>query len=180
MRTDKGSNGQTAFLFNVDLLVQGETNAIAMERLLHALNQFKLADYRINSGVQLGHLITAMEQIQASSEKQAADQPGTVMKAEAPEATQPSTPAAAKPQAGADKKPAAAIETPLITDSIKLCIAENRLIRLTVNKGFGIKLSIPCRIVNFEENKGLLTVYHVDEKQVYSFTLNEIDDLLLN
>jgi hypothetical protein len=45
-----------------------------------------------------------------------------------------------------------------------------------VNKGLGIKLSIPCRIINVDENESLITVYHVDEKQVYSFRLNEIED----
>ncbi|CAH1200429.1 hypothetical protein PAECIP111893_01374 [Paenibacillus plantiphilus] len=176
MRTDKDSNEQPAFLFNVDLLVHGESNAIALERLLHALNQCQLADFRIISGVQLGQLITALEETQATV-KPSADKPRTAKKDEILSADKPSVPAAvAKAKAAA----APAIEPPLITDSIKLCIAENRLIRLTVNKGFGIKLSIPCRVINFEDKNGMLTVYHVDEKQVYTFTLNEIDDLLLN
>ncbi|MBW7477807.1 hypothetical protein K0T92_24150 [Paenibacillus oenotherae] len=176
MRTDKGNNEQKAFLFNVDLLVQGETNAIAMENLLHALNQCQLEDFRILSGVQLGQIIAALEEAQVNSKQPAAKPSAAKGKEEAPPAP------ASKPSVTADKQQNAApiIDGPLITDSIKICIAENRLIRLTVNKGFGVKLNIPCRIVNFEDKTGMLTVYHVDEKQVYSFTLNEIDDLLLN
>ena len=48
-----------------------------------------------------------------------------------------------------------------------------------VNKGYGVKLNIPCRIINFDVNSQMLTVYHVDEKQVYSFTLNEIDEIVI-
>ncbi|MNR19817.1 hypothetical protein D3C85_1366290 [compost metagenome] len=157
MRTDKGNKEQKAFLFNVDLLVQGETNAIAMENLLHALNQCNLDDFRILSGVQLGQIIAALEEAQVNT-KQPADKPRAVKsEEEAPPVK------ASKPSGNADKKEHTTpiIDQPLITDSIKICIAENRLIRLT-------------------DKNGLLTVYHVDEKQVYSFTLNEIDDLLLN
>lgn len=55
--------------------------------------------------------------------------------------------------------------------------AENKLVRLTVVKAKGIKLSIPCRILHIDEAAQLVSVYHVDEKKVYSFKLNEIDDL---
>jgi hypothetical protein len=57
-------------------------------------------------------------------------------------------------------------------------IESNELIRLNVNKGRGIKMSIPCRVINFDVDSQLLTVYHVDEKQVYSMGLNEIDDFV--
>jgi hypothetical protein len=57
-------------------------------------------------------------------------------------------------------------------------IESNKLIRLNINKGRGVKMSIPCRVINFDASSQLLTVYHVDEKQVYSFGLNEIDDFI--
>jgi hypothetical protein len=57
-------------------------------------------------------------------------------------------------------------------------IESNKLIRLNVNKGLGVKMNIPCRVINFDPASQLLTVYHVDEKQVYSFGLNEIDDFI--
>jgi len=61
---------------------------------------------------------------------------------------------------------------------IRQYIENNKLIRLNVNKGLGVKMSIPCRIINFESSSHLLTVYHVDEKQVYSIGLYEIDDFV--
>jgi hypothetical protein len=63
--------------------------------------------------------------------------------------------------------------------SIRQYIESNKLIRLNINKGRGVKLSIPCRILNFDEGNQLLTVYHVDEKQVHSIKLNEIDDFVV-
>lgn len=57
-------------------------------------------------------------------------------------------------------------------------IDSKRLIRLKINKGRGVKLNIPCRVLNYDTNLQLLTVYHVDEKQVYTFKLTEIDDFI--
>lgn len=153
---DKTHSEQSAFLFNVDLLVQADTNPLAMERLLHLLNQCGFADYRIVSGVELGKLITQLETGSTAEPKKTNLSPD--VKNSAPQ-------------------PAAA--WPAVNDRIQLIISENRLIRLSVNKGYGVKLSIPCRIINYDENSLMLTVYHVDEKQVYSFSLNEIDDFLI-
>jgi hypothetical protein len=57
-------------------------------------------------------------------------------------------------------------------------IKANKLIRLNINKGRGVRMNIPCRIVNYDSVKDLLTVYHVDEKQVYTVKFNEIDDFI--
>jgi len=77
---------------------------------------------------------------------------------------------------------AASADKPAATDSLEVridhYIKSNKLIRLNINKGRGIKLNIPCRVVNFDSGNQLLTVYHVDEKQVYSVRLNEIDDFI--
>jgi hypothetical protein len=67
--------------------------------------------------------------------------------------------------------------TPL-ENRIRQYIESNKLIRLKINKGLGVKMNIPCRVINFDASSQLLTVYHVDEKQVYSFGLNEIDDFI--
>ncbi|WEK55280.1 MAG: hypothetical protein P0Y55_04235 [Candidatus Cohnella colombiensis] len=61
---------------------------------------------------------------------------------------------------------------------IEKFIISNQLIRLNINKGRGIKINMPCRIVNFDHANSLLTVYHVDEKQVYTVRMNEIDDFV--
>lgn len=54
------------------------------------------------------------------------------------------------------------------------------LIRLTVIKAKGVKLSIPCRVLNYDPPTQHLTVYHVDEKKVYQLHLSEIDDFKVN
>lgn len=69
MENDKISTKQSTFMFNVDLLVYGESNALAMERLLHLLNQSNFADYRIKSGIELGRLIEELEVKQPVIEK---------------------------------------------------------------------------------------------------------------
>ncbi|RKP54161.1 hypothetical protein D7Z26_12350 [Cohnella endophytica] len=61
---------------------------------------------------------------------------------------------------------------------IRQYIESNKLIRLNINKGRGVKISMPCRVINFDSATQLLTAYHVDEKQVYTVKLNEIDDFL--
>jgi len=128
-----------SYLFQVEILVHAPTNGAAMEQLLHSLNEGQFADYRIQSGVQLGQQIEK-ELAQADSASQ------------------------------------------LLTDALDTRIREyiqsNRLIRVNINKGKGVKLSWPCRVVNFDPNLELLTLYHVDEKKVYSVKLNEIDDFV--
>jgi hypothetical protein len=162
MKNDRISTEQATFMFNVDILVYGESNALAMERLLHLLNQSNFADYRIKSGIELGRLIEELEVKQPVMEKK-----NVPSKASAPNQQTKKT--------AADS----AAELTLVTERIKACAGDNRLIRLMINKGYGVKLNIPCRIINFDVNSQMLTVYHVDEKQVYSFTLNEIDDFVI-
>ncbi|MGZ9583645.1 hypothetical protein [Paenibacillus marinisediminis] len=65
-----------------------------------------------------------------------------------------------------------------IEDLIKACIDQNKLIRLLINKGRGTKLSLPGRIVGYDSETQVINVYHVDEKQVYSFSINEVEDLI--
>lgn len=165
-----GNNARKSFIFNIDLLIEGETNAKALERLLHVLNNEAIADFRIQSGLQIGRLIeeglrepalkpvNIPQQLQSKSagnKPQASDKPAASSKGNA--------------------KPPEADET---AERIRGYISANKLIRLSVNKGRGVKLSVPCRILNYDESKKTVTVYHVDEKQVYIFGLNEIDDFL--
>ncbi|REE82646.1 hypothetical protein A8990_11710 [Paenibacillus taihuensis] len=164
-QSDKPQKHASAYLFNVDILVQGDTNAIAMEKLLRVLNQAGFADFRIKSGMELGRLIETLE----------ASKPKDVKPAKA---VQKAEPAAAPPAATKNKETAPDSNLTFVTDRIKACIAEKKLIRLTVNKGFGKKLSIPCRIINLDESSQMMTVYHVDEKQVYTFTVYEIEEFV--
>jgi hypothetical protein len=167
---DKITFRESAYLFNVDLLVEGESNAIAMERLMQALNRCGFADFRIKSGVELGKLIAELETHGTAKRTGITIAPPSDDKNDNDKSA--GAPAAKEPA----KQPQPAADTPLVSDAVKIFIKENRLIRLSVNKGFGVRLSIPCRIINYDESGQILTVYHVDEKQVYTFKLNEIDD----
>ncbi|MFC5469594.1 hypothetical protein ACFPPD_12745 [Cohnella suwonensis] len=83
--------------------------------------------------------------------------------------------ASAPAKASAAKPPAPPQPTQLELRILHF-IESKQLIRLRVNKGRGIKMNIPCRVLNFDSNTSLITVYHVDEKQVYTVGLTEIDD----
>ncbi|XEC96418.1 hypothetical protein AB6A23_07700 [Paenibacillus tarimensis] len=142
-----------AYMFNVDVLIEEETNAKAYELLLKLLNSSVAADFRVQKGVELGKVID--QYITAQNVKE----PTRITKSDSP--------------AESVKTAAASV-----VERIQGYIAANRLVRLHVNKGLGIKLSIPCRIISFNETNLTITVYHVDEKQVYTFSINEIDDFL--
>jgi len=71
-------------------------------------------------------------------------------------------------------------DTPHLTQLIERLRESNVLVTLTVNKGRGIRMNLPCRILNFDAASGNLSVYHVDEKQVYLLRLNEIDDFIVH
>lgn len=88
--------------------------------------------------------------------------------------------ASEEPKAASIKQPVA-ITVPQpdpLESRIRQYIESNKLIRLNINKDRGVKMNIPCRVINFDAANQLLTVYHVDEKQVYSLGLNEIDDFI--
>lgn len=65
-----------------------------------------------------------------------------------------------------------------VSDLMNDYISKQQLIRMSINRGRGVSLSIPCRILRFDSDSELVTVYHVDEKQVYTFKMNEIEDLV--
>ncbi|RCW43364.1 hypothetical protein [Paenibacillus prosopidis] len=155
---------QSSFIYNVEVLVEDKHNAAALEQLLHALNSCGFLDYRILSGIQLGGQIDERK-ANAASIKNVPIQ----LKQTAAETGKQSSVSPAKAAA-------AASESLSGFEKIKAIMISNTLIRLIVNKGLGIKLSIPCRIINLDETENLITVYHVDEKQVYTFRLTEIED----
>lgn len=134
-----------SYIFNIEVLIESEHNAAALEQLLRNLNGCDFLDYRILSGVRLGELIDQRKAMPSSVQ---------------------AVPVSIEPE------PSVGFE------NIRKFMKNNTLIRLIVNKGLGIKLSIPCRIINIDEAEQLITVYHVDEKQVYTFRLNEIEDMV--
>ncbi|MNW59410.1 hypothetical protein D3C74_373240 [compost metagenome] len=62
-------------------------------------------------------------------------------------------------------------------EKIRQYIKNNQLVRLRTNRP-GKQVSMPCRILNFDDTAYTISVYHVDEKQVYTFNLNEIDEFV--
>lgn len=176
MEKQPSSPDQSSFVFNIEVLVEGKHNAAALEQLLHALNSCDLLDFRILSGVQLGKQID-----QRKANAQSIKDVPVVHSQTASDATAKSTAdqtvSSEKNKAQASEKPElASLDSLNYFDKITALMNNNTLIRLIVNKGLGIKLSIPCRIINMDENEYFITVYHVDEKQVYTFRLNEIED----
>ncbi len=154
--------GKTSYLFNVEILIEDEHHSTALEQLLNRLNEGKFIDYKVNSGIELGNIIEQRKRLAIDSI---------------------TIPVASKSQDESTPEPALAPPTPapeleLSLEAMKRCEAENKLIRLIVNRGLGIKLSIPCRVININENEHIVTVYHVDEKQVYTFRLIEIEDFI--
>lgn len=163
MESDQSRIGKRRFLFNVDILIEDETNGRALEKLLHLLNGEDIKDYQIKEGVELGKIIEKAlhETISKSKEK-------------------PVEAAQAKKQSPVNPKeqsmPPKEDPHQAIWDQLQQFKQNNSLVRLTIVKGKGIKLNIPCRILNFDPPTENVSVYHVDEKQVYLFKINEIDD----
>jgi|GEM_PF-5136851 hypothetical protein len=77
-----------------------------------------------------------------------------------------------KPDAPAGSTEAGSAMRDLFQDFIE----KQKLVRLTIVKGKGVKFEIPCRIVGLDMPNEQVTVYHVDEKKVYTFRFAEIDD----
>ncbi|KRE83706.1 hypothetical protein ASG89_11300 [Paenibacillus sp. Soil766] len=154
---DSNTSPKNGHLFTVEILIEAETNGLAMEKLLHLLNVDTIKDYQILKGIQLGQLIE-LNTKQGSSASLYTNKKPLVP-----------TPTAA----GRTIHSEAAKH---IVEQLENFKTNNTLIRLTVIKAQGIKLSLPCRILNFDASSQNVTVYHVDEKKVYLFKLNEIDD----
>jgi hypothetical protein len=66
-----------------------------------------------------------------------------------------------------------------ITNKIEDARLKKTLVRLSIVKSKGVRFNILCRIIHYDEATAYLTVYHDDEKKVYQFRLNEIDDFTI-
>lgn len=191
---NNNKSGELGFLFNVEILISEESNGKALQSLLQILNNNKdsILDYRINSGIELGEtiecLLEAKKQslINKSYKRQKANDGPLKNTTQQPEAKLEDGPKA--PPAKVNTK--AAAQTKSETGSfveiakskdfeewIQKYITGNKLIRIIVKRG-NDRVSIPCRILNFLPDSYNITVYHVDEKQVYTFKLSEIVDFI--
>ncbi|TXK80047.1 hypothetical protein [Paenibacillus sp. N3.4] len=159
MSQNKTNTSAGGHLFTVEILIEEATNGLAMEKLLHLLNVDIVKDYRINKGIDLGKLIEVNTTKERDSSIDFNKKNTTALPASAASVTKQNDAASTK-----------------IIEQLESYKLHNTLIRLTVIKAKGIKLSLPCRILNYDNSSQHVTVYHVDEKKVYLFKLNEIDD----
>ncbi|QWU17802.1 hypothetical protein SAMN04487895_105220 [Paenibacillus sophorae] len=170
------------YLFNVDILINARTNRLALQYLLELMNSSDVvADFRIRSELPLGKTIDSLlDPLQTMSKQEQAlpdTQPG-IRRAVLPKSSVlPQSPVSpANP--GNEQDYRKSIESPADPyGQIRAFIQDNRLVRLRANRQ-GKQISMPCRILNFDEASATLNVYQVDEKQVYTFRLNEIDEFL--
>jgi hypothetical protein len=166
--SDQSANN--GFLFTVEVYINGRTNGIALEKLTQVLNSPNVIDYRINKGINLGQVIDAAVKVASKNKEklplpQALDAVSTVKKE-----TKDQKLSAAK---------ASSVKQDFISiiDQIGQYKENNTLVRLSIVKGKGVKMNLPCRVLNYDLASGNITVYHVDEKKVYTFQINEIEDL---
>ncbi|MBP1905289.1 hypothetical protein J2Z32_001917 [Paenibacillus turicensis] len=174
--SDNAQDG-LGYLFNVEILVKDSSNAKALQELLNVLNQAdKIIDYRINSGMELGKIIEGLlaEQKQVklnNDQKQSASSNEVKQKNNSSSTSKPKKEEVKKESIGDFTM------SNEFNEWLKKIISENKLIRIVYDKG-GKRVSIPCRILNFLPESYAINVYHVDEKQVYTFNLNQIIDFI--
>ena len=152
-RSNPKTDGSHTFL--VEIEVTAPNRDAALKRLHQTLSESSFDGYRI-----------VTNNSDPSADKEATKSAASLV--------QPVSASSSPPKKNASKPSA---PDPL-ENRIRTYIESNKLIRISVNKGRGVKLSIPCRALSYDADKQLMTVYHVDEKQVYTVGLNEIDDFL--
>lgn len=156
--TSADTNNEGEFLFNVDIMIHSKSNALALQSLLEMLNaQDQIADFRIQSGIKLG---TRIEQ--ALKQSAVSDLNLKPIHKSAPDSSSEST-----YKEEVDRSPS---EKWFVT-----AMKEGRLIRLDIRDKSGKGKSLPCRVLNFDAISKLVSIYHVDEKQVYSIHTSEIE-----
>ncbi|WP_059051751.1 hypothetical protein [Paenibacillus senegalimassiliensis] len=175
-QTGQHHKEELGYLFNIEILVKNNSNALALQTLLELLNSSdKIIDYRINSGSELGKVIESMlaNSKQAHITASHKHPEKTEVTKELPaKSSKPPIPETAI--SGSFKDIAASDE---FQTWIQNYIKGNQLVRLYINRN-GKRVNMPCRILNFQPETYTLSVYHVDEKQVYTLKLSEVIDLL--
>ncbi|AOZ93833.1 hypothetical protein [Paenibacillus crassostreae] len=176
-------NNDNGYLFNIDLLINNQSNAIALQLLIEMINQNDhVIDYRINTGIELGGIINTLLAAKKDLPNTQRKLANTLLQKynkvnNLGKSSVPTNELKSNNQQPISNTKNSVSSTDPIEDPrswIRSCIKDNRLVRMTANR-LGHHFNIPCRILNFDEERQLINVYHVDEKQVYSFSLNEID-----
>ncbi|MFD2671404.1 SPOR domain-containing protein [Marinicrinis sediminis] len=174
--TKMTQKSDSSFLFTVELLLNSPSQAKAVAEIARLLADEQVKDYKIVSGSEVGKWIDqikqSMESVPSSKPKPAATSPASASKPEVKPASPKST--------AAVKSETASNSDQKIIELLGHFKDTNTLVRLSVIKGKGVKLSIPCRILNFDESSQNVSIYHVDEKKVYLIKMNEIDDFIVS
>jgi len=155
-----------SYVYHVELLIEDENHAAALAQVIKKLNNAAFLDYKMISGIQLGN------EIDARKAKATSTSPVSVRHEASTELNTVQ---------GAPLKAAVQANETALSQGLEIFRQykdKNKLIRLIINRGLGIKVSIPCRVINIDEQQMIITVYHVDEKQVYTFRLTEIEDFI--
>lgn len=148
---------KSGFLFNVEILVAAATQAKALAAITEILSNEKIKDYKIKNKTDVGKWIELIEQS---------------MTHQVPSLNTTQIKASEEFQSSPEKSNS----NHQLMELINHFKENNTLVRLSIVKGRGIRLSLPCRILNYDQENENVTVYHVDEKKVYLIKLNEIDD----
>lgn len=176
---DAEAESSSSFIFTAEIMIEARTNGLALEKLLRALNAAEITDYQILKGIEIGKQLE-----ESKSHARLINEIDTAVPDESQKNTSPSAPGPDKDKnknknKDEDKdKDKDKAEPNNIAVQIQYYKEQGTLVRLFVVKGKGIRLSIPCRILNFDVATNNISVYHVDEKKTYLFKLNEIDDLV--
>lgn len=165
----KTGDNQSGYLFSVEILIHADSCGKALEKLVRTLNVDDVVDYRVVKGITLGEIIeSALKRLPGKTAEISIGRTKDELKGNSPE-IKPVQPAAPAIGESFEHRP--------IVEQIEKYKNDRTLVRLTVVKGKGVKLSVPCRILNYDWLTDHITVYHVDEKKVYTYQLYEIDDL---
>jgi hypothetical protein len=166
--TNTGTAPQScdAFLFKLEVTVSAPRYEVALDQLIRALKDSEIFDYRILSGESV--------------------EPGTTgrLPSEARADTsrhEPAKPAAPMPKSPSGSRTKFSEKTKILEDLMERLsgfIHSGKLVRLHINKGRGVKMNFPGRILSLDPETRNMTVYHVDEKKVYNVALNEVDDII--
>ncbi|MBP2002594.1 hypothetical protein J2Z69_003680 [Paenibacillus shirakamiensis] len=185
---NSSNNEELAYLFNVDILIKDRSNALALQSLIELLNRGELVDYRVKSGVELGQVIEAT----LSAKRQAMINktfkgPETVTSPvvnepkKAPKVISSSPKFAVKHASESEETNTNNLTQHMSDEAIQSWIQnyidDNRLVRLSIERNRE-RMTIPCRILNYASDTRTINVYHVDQKQVYMYTLSEIIDFV--
>ncbi|QGQ97848.1 hypothetical protein EHS13_24635 [Paenibacillus psychroresistens] len=159
MEKSKSVMKKKVYLFHVDVLLEGYNKAMAQEALQALLRSDKVKFVQMESDTP--------EAGQIEEQK--------------PKKKETAKPTEVKPDENKKQeiKPINDAGYRHIINQIEEFKKNNTLIRLSIVKEKGVKLSVPCRVLNYDDTSKYVTIYHVDEKKVYQYSLNEIDDLVV-